>query len=132
MAKGSNIILNIAGRKPTRKLINLCEKHKNIFLIANPKSMTECMKNSTIAVAPLISGSGQQFKIIEAMANGVPVLSTSKGAKPFGFINKIDLIIADNPKSFANSIIKLFKDRKKRNYLKNKLIKKLKIILIGK
>lgn len=125
-AKDPEIILKIAGRKPTRKLINLCKNNKKISLIPNPKSMRECIKNSTISVAPLISGSGQQFKIIEAMANRVPVLSTSKGAKPFGFINKSDLIIADKPKSFANEIIKLIRDRRRRNYLKNNAYKKVK------
>ena len=57
--------------------------------------MPKCIKKATLAVAPLISGSGQQFKIIEAMSIGVPVISTTKGSYPFGFEHNKELFIAE-------------------------------------
>ncbi len=114
----NKITLKIAGRNPTKKLISICKKHRNISLIQNPTSMSRYIRSSTIALAPLISGSGQQFKIIEAIANGVPVLSTTMGAKPFGLIHNKDLIVEDEPKRFAKALLDLSNDLQKREYLR--------------
>ena len=119
-----NINLHIAGRNPTKELKFLSNKYKNILLSSNPSSMRDCMRNSIIAVAPLISGSGQQNKILEAMANELPVITTSKGALPFKFKDNKHLIIRDDPLEFANALISLLRDNKKRIILtKNALIK---------
>ncbi len=110
-----DILVNIAGGNPPNFLLDICKKDERLFLDANPISMSRCIKKATLAVAPLISGSGQQFKIIEAIANGIPVLSTSKGSIPFGFKNNKDLFIADEPRDFAEAIIELCNNQDKRD-----------------
>ena len=114
-----DILVNIAGGNPPEFLINICKNNKRLLLQANPISMTNCIKKATIAVAPLISGSGQQFKIIEAMSNGIPVLSTTKGSDPFGFEHNKDLFIADTPREFATSIIEICNNPKMRKSIRN-------------
>ncbi len=123
----SNIILNIAGKNPSKRLIDLCNKNKKILLISNPVSMSYQIRKSTIAVLPLVSGSGQQNKILEAIANGLPVITTNKGAVPFGFINDKHLLIEDKPSNFASAIINLYKDYKKSNQLRKQAFLKLKM-----
>ena len=123
----SNIILNIAGKNPPKRLIDLCTKNKKILLISNPVSMSYQIRKSTIAVLPLVSGSGQQNKILEAIANGLPVITTNKGAVPFGFINNKHLLIEDKPSNFASAIINLYKDYKKSNQLRKQAFLKLKM-----
>ena len=123
----SNIILNIAGKNPPKRLINLCNKSKKILLISNPFSMSYQIRKSIIAVLPLVSGSGQQNKILEAIANGLPVITTNKGALPFGFINDKHVLIKDNPSNFASAIMNLYKDHKKINQLRAKAFLKLKM-----
>jgi len=123
-SKDSSIILNIAGSNPTKEIYKISKKDTKIKLIPNPKSMNKVINKSIIAVAPLISGSGQQFKIIEAMANGLPVIASSKVASPFGFINKKDLIIEDDNFKFANAILNLVNNSKIRKELtKNSYLK---------
>ena len=121
-----NIILNIAGKNPPKRLIDLCNKNKRILLIPNPENMSDHIQRSIIAVVPIISGSGQQNKILEAMANGLPVITTSKGAKPFGFINNKDLLIEDKSSNFASSIINLYRDYKRINELREKAFYQIK------
>ena len=113
-----DILVNIAGVNPPEFLIDICKNNKRLFLKANPISMPKCIKKATLAVAPLISGSGQQFKIIEAMSNGIPVISTTKGSNPFGFEHNKDLLIADKPREFASLIIELCNDTKKRKSIR--------------
>ena len=112
-----NLNLIIAGRRPNKKLINKLSKFKQITLIKNPLNMNKLISESIISIAPMISGSGQQFKIIEALSNQVPVVSTSKGSNPLGLINKKHLLVADSSEDFAKNIVQLMDDPILRNEL---------------
>jgi len=122
----SNIILNIAGKNPPKRLIDRCHKDKKILLIPNPDNMSDYIQKSIIAVIPIVSGSGQQNKILEAMANGLPVITTNKGAKPFSFINNKDLLIEDKSLNFASAILNLYRDYQRINKLRIQAFLKIK------
>tara|TARA_Y100000589_G_C27104969_1_gene609679 strand:- start:817 stop:1137 length:321 start_codon:yes stop_codon:yes gene_type:complete len=74
--------------------------------------MDKLISSSKISVAPMLSGSGQQKKIIESMALGIPVVTTTIAARPLNISNKKQLLIADTPKEFARLITKLLSDNK--------------------
>lgn len=61
-------------------------------------------------VVPLRFGGGTRLKILEAMAMGTPVVSTSKGAEGLAVIPGRDLLIADSPSEFARQAIRLLTD----------------------
>jgi glycosyltransferase involved in cell wall biosynthesis len=69
---------------------------------------------ATIAVVPLLTGSGTRLKILEAMALGVPVISTQVGAEGINYNNETDIIIANEEKEFAEKVITLLKNKKLR------------------
>ena len=71
----------------------------------------------TVCIAPLREGGGTRLKILEAMALGVPVVSTSKGAEGLDVINGEHLLIADEPQSFAAAVIRLLTDDELRRKL---------------
>jgi len=73
--------------------------------------------SSWISVAPLLSGGGTRLKILEAMALGTPVVSTSKGAEGLVSISGEHLLIADSPNTFANQVIKLLRSKPLREKL---------------
>lgn len=60
-----------------------------------------------IAIVPLLSGSGTRLKIIEAWAAGLPVVSTTLGAEGFPVRHGENILLADNPQSFATAISSL-------------------------
>jgi glycosyltransferase involved in cell wall biosynthesis len=60
-----------------------------------------------VAVVPLLSGSGTRFKILEAWAAGVPVVSTTLGAEGLDAIPGVHLLIADNAEDFAGAVTHL-------------------------
>ena len=51
-----------------------------------------------------------RLKIPEAMAAGVPVVSTSMGAEGLDCIHEKHLLIADTPEDFADAIMRIFED----------------------
>ena len=65
---------------------------------------------SSICVVPIQEGGGTRLKILEAMALGTPVISTSKGAEGLAAIHNEHLLIADNSATFAEGILRLLKE----------------------
>src|SRR5262249_21014962 len=61
-----------------------------------------------VFVAPLRFGAGLKGKIGEAMSYGLPVITTSIGAEGFGMTSEVNIMIADEPESFAGSVIALY------------------------
>lgn len=101
----------IAGSKPTRFLIDLDQKLSYVNLISNPHDMSSVISTSAITVAPMRSGSGQQFKVLESIAYSTPVVSTSLAANPLNLCHDIHLLVADTPFDFAVAIKTLLSDR---------------------
>lgn len=66
---------------------------------------------STVCVVPLRAGGGTRLKILEAMALGRPVVSTSIGCEGLEVIDGVHLLIADSPEPFAEKILRLLQDK---------------------
>ena len=73
-------------------------------------STTPYLQNSYVSVAPLRYGAGMKGKIGEAMAHGLPVVTTSIGAEGMGLIDRKNVMIADTPENFANAVVELMAD----------------------
>jgi len=65
---------------------------------------------SAVCVVPLRQGGGTRLKILEAMALGTAVVSTSKGAEGLDVMDGVHLLIADDPAAFASATRSLLQD----------------------
>jgi glycosyltransferase involved in cell wall biosynthesis len=65
---------------------------------------------SMVAIVPLRRGAGTRLKILEAMALGTPVVSTTKGAEGLEVEPENHLLIADEPGEFAAQTLRLLGD----------------------
>jgi GT2 family glycosyltransferase len=66
------------------------------------------LRSARVFIAPLRFGAGIKGKVGEAMAHGLPVVTTSIGAEGFGLTHEMDVMIGDDPASFAESIQRLY------------------------
>jgi glycosyltransferase involved in cell wall biosynthesis len=70
---------------------------------------------SAVVVVPTRVGGGTRLKILEAMALGAPVVSTSFGAAGLGAKHGIHLLIGDTPEDLASQVCTLMNDWDMRN-----------------
>ena len=68
----------------------------------------------SILLVPLQSGSGLRIKIVEALAAGRPVVSTSVGEEGIAATEAEGLFVADEPRAFAEKAIELFRNAERR------------------
>ncbi len=64
-----------------------------------------------VMVAPLRFGAGAKGKVGEALAYGLPVVTTSIGAEGMGFTAGVELLVADAPAQFADAVARVYQDR---------------------
>lgn len=97
--------LVLAGRGMPEKFLKLQSSH--ISVINDVKSSENFYHTYDIMLVPLWSGSGLRIKLVEGLAYGKPIITTSIGAEGIPYKNGTDLIIADTPQEFADAVIKL-------------------------
>jgi sugar transferase (PEP-CTERM/EpsH1 system associated) len=73
-------------------------------------SVASVLQEARLAIAPLQSGSGMQFKILEAMACALPVVTTSIGLGTIPAVNNESILVADDPDDFIQCCIHLLTD----------------------
>jgi glycosyltransferase involved in cell wall biosynthesis len=69
------------------------------------------LESSALMVVPLRAGGGMRVKILEALARGIPVVSTTIGAEGIDVTPGEHLLIADEPADFAAAVVRLLRDR---------------------
>jgi len=70
----------------------------------------EAIGGSTVTVVPLLTGGGTRLKVLESMALGTPVVSTSKGAEGLDVTDVEHLLLADMPDAFADRVLAVLND----------------------
>jgi glycosyltransferase involved in cell wall biosynthesis len=73
-------------------------------------SVAPYLETAAVSICPLHEGSGTRLKILEAMAAGVPVVATTKGAEGLDVTHERHLLIADEPAAFAQAVLSLLAD----------------------
>jgi len=94
--------LYLAGREMPEEFYNL--NHTNITTVGKVKSAKEFYLSKKIMIVPILSGSGMRIKIIEGMALGKVIISTTIGAEGINCTSGKNILIADEPIDFAKAI----------------------------
>lgn len=105
-----NARLQIVGRGASRKLRRLISQYERVDLIGEVESMQAALFNAALSIAPMVSGSGMQYKILEAMAAGLPVVATHKGLGGILAKNRKELLVESESTAFAKSVLSILRD----------------------
>jgi len=99
----------IVGSGSDRTLVD--NKDPDITITGKISSVLPYLYHADVAVVPLRFESGTRFKILEAGACGIPVVSTTLGAEGIKVSSGRDILIADTPEAFASSVLRLVDNR---------------------
>src|SRR5579875_3061670 len=106
-AGGPDCSLAIVGRTPPPAIAELAQRDPSIHITGTVPDIRPYLWNSAVSIVPLRVGGGTRLKIYEAMAAGVPVVSTSVGAEGLAVTAGSDILLADDPAAFAASCLAL-------------------------
>jgi sugar transferase (PEP-CTERM/EpsH1 system associated) len=109
-AKRPEVKLWIVGKDPTPEIKEKAN-HPNITVTGMVPDLRPYLQRATIAVAPLTYGAGMQFKVLENMACGTPVVATPLAVSALaGVVHDRDLMVAQEPVEFAGKVTQLLED----------------------
>jgi len=74
------------------------------------KDIRSYIAESGISIVPILAGGSTRLKILESMALGTPVVSTSLGAEGLDVRHEENILLADTPADFARQIDRLIQD----------------------
>lgn len=107
---GATVLL--AGANPKHGVSNLASD--KVSVSGYVVDIRECYAASSIFVAPMLTGSGLQNKLLEAMAMQLPCVTTSIANDSLGARDGSEVLIGDNAEAFAAHIVSLLHDADKR------------------
>lgn len=113
LRKFSDYRLLIIGKGLTAKIKRLIDKSENISYQGFVSDVREYIGKSEVCICPIKQGSGTRLKILEYMAMGKPVVSTTKGCEGLEVQKDNNILIADTAQEFAESIITLLSNSHK-------------------
>lgn len=102
--------IKLVGARPAASLHRIAANTPGVELVGPVPEVQPFLTEAAVAVAPLRAGSGQQLKILEAMAAGTPVVATSLSAAGLDAINGQHLLVADDARAMAEAIARLIAD----------------------
>jgi glycosyltransferase involved in cell wall biosynthesis len=100
--------LLIVGGNPRNSVQGLASEH--ITVTGYVDSVMPYYQQSCVSVVPLRSGGGTRLKILESMALGRPVVSTTVGCEGLAVTHEENILIADDPPDFAAQTVRLLTD----------------------
>jgi glycosyltransferase involved in cell wall biosynthesis len=108
--KCPGIRLFLAGRNPTPAVVRLAQSDPAIDLIANPEDTRPWVWKAAVFVCPVIDGGGTRLKILDALAMGKTVVSTSVGCEGLEVKRGENILVADTPQDFTGEVLRLLDD----------------------
>jgi glycosyltransferase involved in cell wall biosynthesis len=108
--RAPDMTLDIVGKEPSPHTLALADAAPGIRVLGSVPDVRPLLAAASVVVVPLRVGSGTRIKILQAMAMGRPVVSTTMGAEGLDARDGEHLLLADDPVAFAAAVTRLLDD----------------------
>lgn len=108
-----DVKFTIVGGNPSERVQRLADM-EGVVVAGRVPEIKSYFAEATVFVVPLRIGSGTRLKILEALAMGKAIVSTTVGAEGLALRDGEEILIADEPDTFANAVTRLLTDRELR------------------
>lgn len=106
--------LVLAGANPTPRMLAAAREDRRIVVTGHVPGMIPYLQHASMMLVPLREGGGTRFKIIEAFAARLPVVSSAIGVEGLGAEPHLHFLPAENADAFLDAIGTLLEDEARR------------------
>jgi glycosyltransferase involved in cell wall biosynthesis len=107
-----DVTFDIVGARPPQEIQRLAAAGQGINVTGYVPDPAPYLEQAAVMVVPVRAGGGMRVKILNAFAQGLPVVSTTIGCEGIAVEPGRHLLVADSPEDFAQSTIRLLNDRR--------------------
>lgn len=108
----SNAKLWIVGNAPTKEVFEFQQKDNSITVTGGIPDIRDAFAGAHVLLAPVFSGKGTRYKILEAMASETPIVATSTAVEGLGVENGVHVLVGNTAEQMAELTLKLLGDPK--------------------
>lgn len=99
--------LNVGGKGADAELEQMLREAPQVAALGFVENVNALYAEAKVFIAPLLDGSGIKIKILNSLAHGVPVVTTSVGVEGFPRGFEAFIRVADTPESFSREVLNL-------------------------
>jgi glycosyltransferase involved in cell wall biosynthesis len=103
-----DVSLSVVGRDPPPRIQSLARG--GVTITGTVPDVRPWMNRAAVFVVPLRVGGGTRLKILEALASGRAVVSTSLGCEGLDVKHGDNILVADTPAAFADAVVRCLRD----------------------
>lgn len=100
----------IVGSQVPKRILDIAERREDIEVTESIPDKRDALKAASVMVAPIRGPGGTRLKVLEAMAAGLPVVSTTLGVAGLNVEGNKQVLIADDNIGLANQVVRLLND----------------------
>jgi glycosyltransferase involved in cell wall biosynthesis len=106
-----DVVFDVVGARPPQELLDLSKADPRINVTGYVDDPTPHLQRAGVMVVPLRAGGGMRVKILNAMAQALPIVTTTLGCEGIAVKHGEHVLIADTPPAFAEAVLKVLGDR---------------------
>jgi glycosyltransferase involved in cell wall biosynthesis len=105
-----NVHCTLIGARPPASIVERTQTDPSLTVTGYVDDPIPYLADSSMMVIPLRAGGGMRVKILNALSQGIPMVSTTVGCEGIAVTNGMDILVADDPQTFAEATIRLLTD----------------------
>jgi glycosyltransferase involved in cell wall biosynthesis len=105
-----DVEFDVVGARPPAELLALNDAGLGINVTGYVEDPTPYQQRAAVMVVPLLAGGGMRVKILNAMAEGIPIVSTTLGHEGIAVTPDRDILVGDTPEAFAAEVLRVLDD----------------------
>lgn len=107
----SDVIFDVVGARPPQELMEMSKADPRLNVTGYVDDPQPYLQSAGVMVVPLRAGGGMRVKILNAMAQALPIVTTTLGCEGIAVEHGKHVLIADSPIAFAEATLRVLEDR---------------------